>query len=625
MYLRSDERPPQMSSGFSLRVAIMGGLALAMFAVIFFRLWYLQVLSGDRYLAEANDNRTREVRVVAPRGEILDRDGEVLVRNRTSLALQVNPQKLPRDQADRRALLAELADVARIPLRELRLDLREQLKISPSAPVTLEQDVESELVYFLEENKDRFPGVEIGKVFVRRYPHGTLAAHLFGNVGEVSEEELKEGRYRSLEPGDMIGKDGVEYEYDRYLRGRSGATRIQVDSFGRPKGELSVVEPEPGDHLQLTIDADLQEAGEAALSSQGLPGAFVAMDVHNGEVLAMGSSPTFDPADLISPSQEEVDAIYRDPVAAPIVNRAISGLYPTGSTFKPITSVAALANDAITPDEIIVDDGAYTLGGITFQNAGGAAYGPIAMQAALQVSSDVFYYTLGDRMNDNERSGPLQRWARRLGIGRPTGIDLPAEATGLLPTPDWRNDLFEKELTDRLWSAGDNVNLAVGQGDLQADPLQMAVAYATIANGGTVVRPHLGEQVESVTGEVLEEIRPAPKRQVSIDDRTRSTIMGGLTRAAMETGGTSYPVFGNFPFPVAGKTGTAERGLSPDQSWYVAVAPADDPQIVVAVTIERGGFGVDAAAPVAARMLENYFKLPITPAVPVSTKAATQE
>jgi penicillin-binding protein 2 len=618
MYLRSDERPPQMSSGFSLRVAILGGLALAMFAVIFFRLWYLQVLSGDRYLAEANDNRTREIRVVAPRGEILDRDGEVLVRNRTSLALQVSPQKLPRDPAERRALLARLAEVGQIPLRELRLDLREQLKVSPSSPATLEQDVDSELVYFLEENKDRFPGVEIGKVFVRRYPHGTLAAHLFGNVGEVSEEELKEGRYRSLEPGDVIGKDGVEYEYDRYLRGRSGATRMQVDSFGRPKGELSVVEPEPGDDLQLTIDADLQEAGEAALSSQGLPGAFVAMDVQNGEVLAMGSNPTFDPADLISPSQAEVDAIYRDPVAAPIVNRAISGLYPTGSTFKPITSVAALASDTITPDEIIVDDGAFTLGGITFQNAGGAVFGSISMQRALQVSSDVFYYTLGYQMNDDSRSGPLQRWARRLGIGRPTGIDLPGEAQGLLPTPDWRDDLFEEGGTDRPWSGGDNVNLAVGQGDLQADPLQMAVAYATIANGGTVVRPHLGLRIEDAAGRIVQEVEPAPSRRVRIEPEWRDVILAGLHDAAQAGGGTSYNVFGGFDVPVAGKTGTAERPGHADQSWYVILAPYPDPRIVVAVTFEEGGFGADTAAPAAAEILSAYFDAEIDPVAPVS-------
>jgi len=214
------------------------------------------------------------------------------------------------------------------------------------------------------------------------------------------------------------------------------------------------------------------------------------------------------------------------------------------------------------------------------------------------------------------------------GFGEPVRllIDLPAEVEGLVPTPAWRNRLYREELTDRPWSSGDNINLGVGQGDLQADPLQMAVVYAGIANGGRILRPHLGQQVESVTGEVLEEIRPAPRRQLSIDDGTRSTIMTGLTRAAMEQGGTSYPVFGNFPFPIAGKTGTAERGVTvPDQSWYVAVAPADNPEVVVAVTIERGGFGVDAAAPVAARILEQYFKLPITPAVAISTKVGTQE
>jgi penicillin-binding protein 2 len=619
MYLRSDERPPQMSSGFALRVAIMGGVALVLFAVIFFRLWYLQVLSGDRYLAEANDNRTREVRITAPRGEIVDRNGEVLVRNRTSLALQVSPQELPTDSGERRAELTRLAEVAQIPLRKLRRTLRDELQVSPSSPATLKQDVDTELVYYLEENKDEFPGVEVGKVFVRRYPHGLLAAHLFGNVGEVSEKELREPRYRNLEPGDVIGKDGVEYEYDRYLRGRSGATLIQVDSFGRPKGELRSIEPSPGGNLKLTIDADLQEAGEGALSSQGLPGAFVAMDTRNGEILAMGSNPTFDPALFTRPiSQATVDQLYDEDAGAAYLNRAIAGAYPTGSTFKPITSVAALASGAVTPSEIIVDDGAFTLGGITFQNAGGAAYGAIAMQTALQFSSDVFYYTLGDRMNDNQRSGPLQKWAHRLGIGSETGIDLPGEREGLLPTPGWRNELFRKELTDRPWSAGDNVNLAVGQGDLQADPLQMAVAYATIANGGEVVRPHVGLRIEDAAGRIVQEVDTTPVRQVHIDPGWRQVILDGLHDAAQAPGGTSYNVFGGFDIPVMGKTGTAERPPYGDQSWYVAMAPYPDPRVVVAVTFEEGGFGAETAAPAAAQILSQYFDTKIDPVAPVA-------
>ena len=295
MYLRSDDRRPQMSSGFALRVAIIGGLALVMFAVIFFRLWYLQVLSGDKYLAEANNNRIREIRVSAPRGEIIDRNGEVLVENRTSLALQLNPQRLAAGAAARRAELGRLAKVTGLSLQRIRREMHRQLLELPSAPVTLQRDVDYDLVYYLQEHQVDFPGVAVQRVFVRKYPHGTLGAHLFGNVGEINSQQLKDPRYKGLQPGDEIGQDGVEYEYDRYLRGIAGATRVQVDSLGRPKGQLSVRPPKPGDDLRLSIDSDLQAAGEAAISSFGLPSAFAAMDIRNGQVLALGSFPTFDP------------------------------------------------------------------------------------------------------------------------------------------------------------------------------------------------------------------------------------------------------------------------------------------------------------------------------------------
>jgi penicillin-binding protein 2 len=608
MYLRSDERGPAMNNRLALRIAVFGGFALVLFGVLFFRLWTLQVVNGEEYLAEANNNRTREYRVAAPRGEILDREGEVLVDNRTSLALQVNPRKLPADETERRAQLARLADLTGMGLRRIRRTMREELAEAPAAPVTLRRDVGRYLVYYLQENQDRFPGVEVRPVFVRDYPHGTLAAHLFGTVGEVNEEELKEERYRSLEPGDVVGKDGVEYHYDSVLRGRPGATVIQVDSMGRPTpgGQLEEVEPEPGENLRLTIDSSLQEAGDAALSGVGLPGAYVAMDVRDGAILAMGSNPSFDPAVFTKPlTQSQVDELFRDPVTSPLTNRAIAGAYPTGSTFKPITSIAALASGVVTPSEAIYDDGAFTLGGITFQNAGGAAYGSIAMETALEVSSDVYYYTLGDRMNGTTA---LQQWARRLGIGRETGIDLPGELPGLLPTPAWRNQLYREGLTDRPWSAGDNVNLSVGQGDLQADPLQMAVAYATIANGGAVPRPHVGLRVEDAAGRVLREIEPPPARHVEVDPEWRQTILDGLHAAAQAPSGTSYAVFGGFPVPVAGKTGTAERPPYGDQSWYVVLAPYPDPEIVVAVTFEEGGFGADTAAPAALQILSEHFE-----------------
>jgi len=607
MYRRSGELDPQGGNQLALRIAVFGGVALALFAVLFFRLWFLEIINGDEHLTEARNNRTREFRVTAPRGEILDRNGKVLVSNRTSLALQVNPAKLPADPRARRAELAQLAELTHSSLRRVRRAIREEAKLAPGAPVTLRRDVGDYLVYYLEENQDRFPGVAVQRVFVRSYPQGTLAAHLFGNVGEVDGEELKEARYKGLEPGDSVGKDGVEYEYDKVLRGRAGEKRIQVDALGRPTpgGQVEAVEPAPGNDLRLTIDGKLQEAGEAALQSQGLKGAYVAMDVRSGAVLAMGSNPTFDPDELTPPiSQRQVNELYRDPVLSPLTNRAIAGAYPTGSTFKAITSVAALASGNLTTSESINDDGLFQLGGIDFENAGGAAYGSISLQTALTVSSDVFYYTLGDRMNG---SPALQRWAHKLGIGRESGIDLPGEQEGLLPTPAWRNQLYAEDLTDRPWSAGDNVNLAVGQGDLQADPLQMAVSYATIANGGTVPRPHVGMQVDDAAGRVLREFEPRPERSVKIDPEWRETILAGLHGAAQSQGGTSYGIFGGFPVPVAGKTGTAERPPYADQSWYVVLAPYPDPEIVVAVTFEEGGFGSETAAPAALKILSQYF------------------
>jgi penicillin-binding protein 2 len=607
MYLRDEDRRPTMSSGFALRVAILGGAALVMFAVIFFRLWYLQVLSGDKYLVEANNNRIREIRVTAPRGQILDRNGHVLVENRTSLALQLNPQKLPGNAGERRAELTRLGHAAGIPLRRIRRDMHDQLKVLASAPVTLQRDVNYDLVYYLQEHQANFPGVAVQRIFVRRYPDGTLGAHLFGNVGEIDSKELKEPRYKGLKPGDQIGQDGVEYTYDRYLRGRDGQTRVQVDSLGRPTpgGQLSAVPPKPGDNLQLSIDAGVQAAGESGLASLGLPGAFVAMDVRNGQVLGLGSNPTFDPSVFTKPiTQSQYKQLTSNTTDAPLTDRAIRGLYPTGSTFKPITAMAALTGGVITPATPITDTGGLTVGGITFHNAGGGAYGTLSLPSALQVSDDVFFYTLGLRMNGTLQ---LQNWAHRLGIGTPTGIDLPGESAGLLPTPAWRNRLYRKKLTDRPWSAGDNINLAVGQGDVQVDPLQLADAYAAIGNGGTLLRPHVGMQVVDTAGRVVQELNPSPRRQIPINAGYRSAILDGLHMAAQSPGGTSYAVFGGFPVPVAGKTGTAQRTGQADQSWYSVLAPYPNPRVVVTVTVERGGFGVDSAAPVAEQILSQYF------------------
>jgi penicillin-binding protein 2 len=631
MYRGGDWRGPPVPAQFALRVAILGGAALVMFAIIFLRLWYLEVLSGDQYLAEAQNNQVREFTVQAPRGEIVDRDGEVLVENRTALELQVKATELPRSRVRRAQLFQRLGEIARMTPEQIRHEIRIQTKLQPASPVTLRRDVPYDTVYYLRENQQRFPGVSVERVYVRRYPDGTLAAHLLGYVGEISPHDLKQPQYDSLEAGDMVGTAGVEYTYDSLLRGVNGASRVQVDASGTPTGgTLSEREPRDGNDLRLTIDSDVQRAGESAISSQGLPGGFVAMNVNNGELYGLGSSPTFDPSVFAKPrvTQAQSEQIFGDPDApssteAPAFNRATQGLYPTGSTFKPITALAALDSGQLGLTEIINDTGSFPLGdGTVKHNAGGAAYGAIALQQALQVSSDVFFYNLGFRtdVSDRPEGGPIQQWAHELGLGEPTGLDVGDEGAGLVPTPGWRNANYEAntdpdgpcgeqvciskgELTDRPWTVGDNVNLAVGQGDLQADPLQMAVAYATIGNGGEVVRPHVGLEVDDPAGRAIQEIDPAPRREVEIDPAWRTTIMNGLHDAATQPGGTSYSVFGGYPVEIAGKTGTAERPPNLDQSWYVALAPWPNPRYVVAVTIENGGFGVDSAAPAARDIL----------------------
>ena len=604
---------------FTGRVAVLGGFALVAFLVIFFRLWYLQVLSGDRYLAEAKNNQVREISVPAPRGEILDRDGKLLVGNRTALALQVRTDQLPQAEGRADVVLRRVAEIADMSFEKVRQQIREQTRELPATPVTLRRDVPFELVYYLRENQERFPGVTIDRVYVRKYPRGTMAAQILGYVREVSAEQLEQAPYQELLPGDEVGQEGIELTYDSVLRGINGETRLRVDAAGVPNGDPAVVrEPEPGNDLVLSIDSDLQEIGESQLAERGLPGAFVAMDVNSGEVLALGSAPAFDPSVLAKPVVSPADSalIFGSPddpasTGAPAFNRAVTGTYPTGSTFKPVTALAALADDKLGLSEVINDPGAITIGDQEFQNAGRIANGPVNLRDALKVSSDVFFYTLGARMNPDGEDAPqpLQEWARELGLGDPTGVDVPGEAAGNIPSPEWRNDLYKEGLTDRTWSIGDNVQAAIGQGDVLATPLQMAVAYAAIGNGGKVVRPHVGLRAQNSQGDVVQEINPAPRREVEIDPAWRSAVMDGLRAAAMEPGGTSYPVFGSFPVEVAGKTGTAETfvdGVPYDQSWYVAMAPADDPEVVVAFTIERGGFGVDSAAPATRALLTEY-------------------
>ena len=616
-----DQRKAPITPQLALRVAVMAGIALAMFAIVFFRLWYLQVLSGDKYLTQANDNRVRDIVVPAPRGDVIDRNGTVLVDNRISIAVQIEPQKLPPPGPRRAALYRRLGRVIGLSPARIAREVVRQHTALPYAMITVKQDVPPAVRDYVLERENQFPAVTVQKVYLRHYPHKELGAQLFGTVGEISPKELKLARFRGVHQGTVVGQGGLEWTYDRWLRGVPGATRVQVDSLGRPKGELALQEPKQGRQLKLSVDFDLERAGQQAMSeAAGIPivngeqnrgGAFVALDPRNGQVLAMGSYPSFDPNVFAKPLKESTfKKLNSVEAGAPLVDRVIDGLYPTGSTMKPITSVAALQSGVITPDTYIDDPGSVQIGNIVFQNAGGTAHGTVSLPTALQVSSDVFFYIMGARL-DSAPGHPLQKWAKRLGLGRPTGIDLPGEADGLVPTPAWRDRLYRHKLTDRPWSIGDNVNFAVGQGDLQATPLQMAVAYSTIANGGRVVTPHIGMRIEDAAGRLLQQVDPPPSRRVKINEYNRQAILNGLELAAGTPPGTSADVFKGFPYRVMGKTGTAERPGWGDQSWYVCYAPAAGGKgpIVVAVTVEQGGWGASAAAPAARLILSQWFNV----------------
>jgi penicillin-binding protein 2 len=603
-----DERRPPITPQLALRVAILGGIALTMFAIIFFRLWFLEVLSGDKYRAQANNNRIRDVAVPAPRGDIVDRNGSVLVDNRVSIAVQIDPRKLPPAGPRRRLLYRRLGAVIGEAPHQIDTEVRRQHALVPYAPATIKSDASRDLYSYLFERQNEFPGVTVTRVYLRQYPHGSVGAHMFGTIGSISPGELKMLKFKGVHQGTIVGQDGIEYSYDRYLRGVDGASRVQIDSLGRATGELALRQPVQGKNLKLSIDYGLQREGEQAISGLGNGrGAFVAMDPRNGEVMALGSTPSFDPNVFAKPlTQARYKALTSPANGSPLLDRAIRGEYPTGSTFKLITSVAGLQSGAFTPDTVIDDPGSIQIGGITFQNSGGTPHGALALREALQVSSDVFFYTLGARIN-NSGTQALQKWAHRLGIGRPTGIDLPGEFNGLLPSPAWRDRLFRKHLTDRPWSVGDNVNLAVGQGDLEATPIQMATAYSAVANGGRVLRPHIGLEVDDAAGRVLQTIQPGASRNIHLDPGNRQAILDGLHLAASAPGGTSADVWAGFPHQIDGKTGTAERPNQADQSWYICYAPDPQRPLVIAVTIEQGGFGAEAAAPAARLMMSQWF------------------
>jgi penicillin-binding protein 2 len=638
-------RDPQLPvpQGMSVRVAILGFIAMAMFSVIFFRLWYLQVLSGEKYVHQANVNRVRDLPIPAPRGRILDREGRAVVASKTTNAVQIVPSALPPAGAPRRALYRKLGRLLGMSAAHIEAIVVTKRLAVPYAPVTIKTDAGPGVLTVLGERQNEYPGVVQQPVSIRAYPFGEMAAQVLGYVGSVSKPQLKRSAFRGVTQGTIVGQEGLEYYYDRYLRGTPGVQRVEVNASGYPvASKLLPTAPKSGHSLRVTLDLGLQREAETALKEgkehaqaggkAAIAGAFVAMDPRNGQVLAIGSEPGFDPNRFAKPlTQHEYDALAGGGGAvARLTNRAVNGTYPTGSTFKPITAMAALEAGVITPGEGLGAGSCIQVGGAgqKFCNAGKADFGPVGLVEALKVSSDTYFFEVGERAN----RGPLiQEMARKLGIGRSAGIDLPSEFPGIVPDAAWRQrqnraeERCERRTHKRScgivaeikpWTIGENMNLAVGQGDLLTDPLQMAVAYSSLANAfthggeGEVPRPHLGMEIDENNGGLLQSLSFAARRHIHLNSTYLNLVMEGIHQAASQAGGTSASVWQGWnqaQNPVYGKTGTAQHIGKEDQAWYLCYIADPKRPIVIAVTVEQGGFGAETAAPIARLMASKWF------------------
>jgi penicillin-binding protein 2 len=611
------EAPFHGSGGFYLRASALGLAAIVAFGVLALRLWSLQVLRGPHYANAASRQSFRVVELPAARGAVLDAQGRTLVTTQGTLALTADPVTLgevvdgqwqPTEEG--RRALARVARLSGDSVATFVQRIRNSLFRSPYAPVQIVPRLTRKLDAYLEERADAFPGFAIAGVPSRSYPQGQLGSEFLGLLGEVGPAQLKQKRYAWAKPGVVIGQSGVEATYDRLLNGGLAKARVQVDALGRPVGRLKQAPPPPPQSLQLTIDARIQRAAERAVANgvaaahanghgDSSGGAAVVLDARTGGVVALASYPDF----------SQVAAAHNPEYLLHVsqLNRATQGVYPAGSTFKPIVAEAAMQEGLIGPSSYLACTGSYTVGNVVFHNVEAGVNAMMALPQALSMSCDTWFYRVGMLMYQDLQRGrlTLQKWARKLGLGRPTGLDVPGESGGVVPTPAWLK--ATQSGWAKTWYAGTSVNLSIGQGFLQVTPLQMAVAYAALANGGTVVRPHLADAVLDPSGRVVRRFAHRPARKLSLVGL--QAIRDGLYSAAHSAGGTSTSVFGDFPVPVSGKTGTAEAPPGSDHSWYASWAPSSKPRYVVVVLIEHGGFGAQAAAPAAKEIYSALFKL----------------
>jgi penicillin-binding protein 2 len=621
---------PRPGESGPLRLGVLGIVILSLFAALFSRLWYLQVMDSETFRVEARSNQVRVVYQPAPRGRILDRNGEVLVDNRGAQIITVDRNRV-KDEPD---VVPRLAALLNITVPELERRLKD-VRFSPFTPVPVAEEVAEETVVYLREHQADFPGVAATIRAERAYPNGTLGAHLFGYVGQITDKELPERRSRGYREGDEIGKQGIERSYEEDLRGEPGRRLLQVNSEGKAIGPpIRETAPVQGHDLMLTVDIDIQRAAEESLalgleSARNLrdneerksfiapAGAVVVLDPRNGSVLAMASNPTFNPADFVNGIRPELFQVLQDPANhSPLNNRAIQGLYSPGSTFKLMTAIAAMEKGLVDARTTILDGGSYRLRNCRgdtciFRNAGGIAHGRVNMARGLTVSSDVYFYQLGASFwtQRQQHGDAMQDVARRLGFGTVTGIPLPSEAKGRVPDPATRRRLHEANpaaFPNGDWRTGDNINLAIGQGEMAVTPLQLASAYATFANGGTVFRPRVVDKVVDQKRRILREVEPIAERKVEIAPAIHDAIVAGL-RGVVSGEGTAAGAFAGFPLErlsVAGKTGTSQVAKKQDTALFVAFAPVENPQYVIAVVMEESGFGGSVAAPVARRVLQ---------------------
>jgi penicillin-binding protein 2 len=574
------------------RVLVLAGVAAVAFVGLLGQLWYLQVLEGGKLQEMSERNRIRVRPVAAPRGILFDRNGLALVDNRPAFTLSL----IPREIDDRDTVMARLSVLLKIPMRELEEAL-ERVPPDSFRPVRVRRGLTLEEVTKVEERKLELPGVVVEVEPERVYPTSTFAAHLLGYVREVSDDQMKQGRYRR---GDMIGQSGLERLLDEHLRGRDGGERIEVDALGRPVQVMRREEPDPGAQVITTVDRRIQEAAERAMV--GRLGAVIVMDPRNGDVLAMTSSPAFE-LDRMTGNldKEEWLKVIRDPLT-PLMNRALQSQYAPGSVFKVVVAAAGLQEGSLTPMDRIYCNGEFHLGNWTFKDWKEGGHGHVDTRTALIHSCNIFFYQAGLKV------GPaaIARYSEAFGLGSPSGIDLGGEKAGLVPFLDGR-----RRIDGRKWQAGDTVNMSIGQGQVLVTPMQVARMMSAVANGGVLWRPRLVQRVERVDGSLAYSSSSKMTGRVDLSPIVWAFLRQALSGVVNE-GGTG----GAARIPgveVAGKTGTAQSvnksdsAKGQDHAWFASFAPAQDPEVVVVVLVERGGKGGQVAAPIARQIYQAIF------------------